>query len=179
MENVFEASAAQLEKLRQKVYEAGRRSKGAEQVAARQKASADFFAAYDRLAFPGPGLTREFELLANGDAEAIELAVRFLEANPWYFRSGYHKENIARLLKKQILTNGQSERLRKVILQRVQGPGLREMRNYGHLASKVNTPEFEAELKNLANSSDHRTTRNAQIILRHFAPEISNQSNSG
>ncbi len=179
MENVFESSAAQLEKLRQRVYEAGRRSKGAERVAARLKASADFFAAYDRPAFPGPGLAREFELLAKGDVEAIELAVRFLEANPWYFRSGYHKENIARLLRKQMLSDGQLERLRKVILQRVQGPALREMRAYGRLASKLNTPEFEAELKNLANISDHRTIRNAQMILRHFTPEIRNRSNSG
>ena len=40
-----------------------------------------FHSSYDQLAFPG-GLEREMDLLESRDAQAIEMAVRFLEADP-------------------------------------------------------------------------------------------------
>ena len=50
------------------------------------------------LNMPG-GIAREFESLKAGDPRAIEMAVRFLEAAPWYFRAGYHPraKRVARL----------------------------------------------------------------------------------
>ena len=69
------------------------------------------FAKYDQLAFPG-GLTKQFELLEAGDPEAIEMAVRYLEADPWYFRSGYYKADMLRFLRKHPLSDDQSARLR-------------------------------------------------------------------
>lgn len=89
--NVFEANAAELEKLREKVDEMFReRSKSPEHMAAWQEAARAFHTAYDKPAFPG-GLSSEFELLRVGDVTAIEMAIQFLEANPWFFRSGYTK----------------------------------------------------------------------------------------
>lgn len=129
--NIFEHHAAELEKLRQKVYETVRhRNEGTEQMESRQEACRSFFAAYDQLAFPG-GLNRQFELLRAGDSNAIEMAVRFLKANPWYFRSGYHKADTLKLLQKRPLSDDQCARLRMVILERVRGRPVREMRAYG------------------------------------------------
>jgi hypothetical protein len=81
--NVFDSSAAELEKLNERVLELARhREESPEATAAWREAAQTFNADYDRLAFSG-GLAREFERLRNGDLEAIELAVRYLEANPW------------------------------------------------------------------------------------------------
>jgi hypothetical protein len=163
--NVFEHNAAQLEKLRERVYETLKhRSEGPEGIAAWQNATRAFHAAYDELAFPG-GLEREFVLLEKGEPEAIEMAVRFLEANPWYFRSGYHKENILKLLRRYPLSEDQCERLRKVILDRVRGRPVREMRAYARLAPKVSSLEFEVEMRNIAEDSNRHAARHAKWVL--------------
>jgi len=85
-------------------------------MAAWKEAARVFHESYDRLAFPG-GIAREFELLKAGEPTAIEMAVCFLEADPWYFRSGYHKADFLRLLRKHPLSDDQCARLRDVILK--------------------------------------------------------------
>jgi hypothetical protein len=163
--NAFEANAAKLEELRERVDEKFReRSKSAEHQAAWQEAARTFHAAYEELAFPG-GLSREFELLRAGDAAAIEMAVRYLEANPWYFRSGYHKADILKMLRKHELNADQCSRMRKVILERVRGRPVREMRSYARFAPKVSTEEFEEEIFNIAKNDDRHAARHAQWVL--------------
>ena len=163
--NVFESSAAELEELNKRVHELWRRrSESPDATAAWREAAQTFHANYDRLAFPG-GLTRQFERLKKGDLEAIELAVRYLEVNPWYFRSGYHKADFLRLLKRQPLSDEQCARLRKVILDRVRGRPVREMRAYGHLAPRISSPQFEAELTAIKENSDRQASNNAAFIL--------------
>src|SRR5215510_12924186 len=56
-----------------------------------------FHSSYDQLAFPG-GLEHQLNSLKQEDAQAVEMAVRFLEADPWFFRSGYIKEELLRSL---------------------------------------------------------------------------------
>jgi hypothetical protein len=166
--NIFEANANELNKLADRVREgAKRRGESAQQLEAWRKAARIFHESYDRLAFPG-GLAKEFELLRAGDPVAIEMAVRFLEANPWFFRSGYHKEKTLSLLRRCELTDDQCARLRMVILDRVQGRPVREMRAYGRIARKVTTPEFEAELRNITSSSNHLAARHATLVLGYL-----------
>ena len=163
--NVFEANATKLEELRARVDEMFReRSKSPEHMAAWQEAARAFHTAYDELAFPG-SLSREFELLRVGDVTAIEMAIRFLEANPWFFRSGYYKADILKLLRKHALSDEQCTRMRKVILERVRGRPVREMRAYARFAPKVSTPHFEAEITNIAQNADRRAARHAQWVL--------------
>ena len=148
--NVFETNAAELEKLRERVLEMSReRGKSPEHNAAWQEAALAFHAQYDKLAFPG-GLTKEFELLRAGDVAAIEMAIRFLEANPRFFRSGYYKVDILKLLSKNPPSDEQCIRMRNVILERVRDRPVREMRAYARFAPKISTPEFEAEIINIA-----------------------------
>jgi len=163
--NAFKANAAELEKLREKVDETFReRSKSPEHTAAWQEAARAFHTAYDKLAFPG-GLNREFELLRVGDVTAIEMAIRLLEANPWYFRSGYHKADILKMLRKHPLSDDQCARMRKVILERVRDRPVREMRAYARFAPKVSTPQFEAEITNIAENANHHAAPHAQWVL--------------
>ena len=163
--DVFEANSAKLEKLREKVDETFReRSKSPEHKAAWQEAALAFHTAYDKLAFPG-GLNTEFELLRAGDATAIEMAIRFLEANPWYFRSGYHKADILKLLRKHSLSDDQCARMRAVILERVRDRPVRELRAYARFALKVSTPQFETELRDIVENADRESARHAQWVL--------------
>ena len=62
------------------------------------------------------------------------MAIKFLEANPWYFRSGYHKADILKMLRKHALSDDQCARMRKVVLERVRGRPVREMRAYARFA---------------------------------------------
>jgi len=163
--NVFESSAAELEKLNQRVLELSRcRRESPETTAAWREAAQTFHSNYDRLAFPG-GLAREFERQKNGDQEAIELAVQYLEANPWYFRSGYHKAEILKYLKRHPLTQEQCTRLRKIILDRVRGRPVREMRAYGRF---VANEQFEAELLTIKENSNRDAARSAGWILEYL-----------
>jgi len=166
--NVFESGAAELEKLNERMHKFSRRRReGPEATAAWREAAQTFHANYDRLAFPG-GLAREFERLRSGDQEAIELAVQYLEANPWYFRSGYHKAEILKFLKRHPLTQEQCARLRKVILDRVRGMPVREMRAYGRLAPRVTNEQFEAEILAIKEKSNRHAARSAGWILEYL-----------
>jgi hypothetical protein len=93
------------------------------------------------------------------------MAIQFLEANPWYFRSGYHKANILKMLRKHPLSDDQFARMRKVVLERVGGRPVREMRAYVRFAPKVSTPEFEAEIVNIAENANREAARHAQWVL--------------
>ena len=162
---IFETNAAELERLRQQVDEMfRRRSESPKHEAAWREAARAFHEAYDKLAFPG-GLSREFELLRIGDPTAIEMAVRFLEANPWYFRSGYYKADILKLLRKHPLSEEQCARMRTLILERVRGRPVREIRAFARFAPKVTTPEFEIEIVNIAENAKRHAARHAQWVL--------------
>src|SRR4051794_17207085 len=65
---------------------------------AHRAACAEFHARYDALAFPG-GLRDGLRRLKELDAGAVEAAIQFLEEDPWFYRSGYVKEEIAGRLK--------------------------------------------------------------------------------
>ena len=163
---VFQTNAAELERLRERVHKMSReRAKSPGHKAAWQEAARAFRESYDKLAFPG-GLGREFELLSIGDAAAIEMAIRFLEANPWYFRSGYYKADILKILRKHSLSEDQCDRMRKLILERVRGRPVREMRAYARFSAKVSTPQFEAEIMDIAENANRHAARHAQLVLQ-------------
>jgi hypothetical protein len=98
-----------------------------------EEACAEFHASYEALAFPGgyeSGLTR----IAEGDTEAIEAALVFLELRPYFFKSGYMREKLLRRLKHVPFTKTQAQRFSAVVeAQRqwraeVQHDGLGRMR---------------------------------------------------
>lgn len=66
--------------------------------------------------------------LRNGDETAIEPALRFLEADPWCFRSGYLKASLMRALAGGVPLTGYQRRVHRVLLARLRSPqpGLRK-----------------------------------------------------
>ena len=78
-----------------------------------QKACSDFHKQYNELAFPG-GFSGAYEKIKNGDPEAIEAALCFIECRPYFFRSGYMYKDIMRKLKKASMDTLQTYRFKKV-----------------------------------------------------------------
>jgi hypothetical protein len=79
-----------------------------------ERACAEFHASYDTLAFPG-GYESGLRRISEGDAEAIEAALVFLELRPYFFRSGYMREKLLRRLKHVPFNHSQAQRFAAVL----------------------------------------------------------------
>jgi uncharacterized protein (TIGR02996 family) len=120
--------------------------------------------AAEQAAWP-PGFWEDFGRLRSGDAAALETAVAFLEADPWFFRSGYAKESLIRFLCRLELAPEHVDRLRKVVLAAVDGRHRREFRRYCRLARKVDGPEVRSELARRLRHDDPRVCRHARWVF--------------
>ena len=78
------------------------------------QACAEFHARYDALAFPG-GYDTAPQRIIDGDPEAIEAALCFVEIRPYFFRSGYMFKTLMRKLKRAPLSEKQSRRFATVV----------------------------------------------------------------
>jgi hypothetical protein len=104
----FQKNAARLRALHEaihKTYEL--RDKSPRHRQAWSDACEEFHHSYDALAFPG-GLRYQIERLKAGHADAVELAIQFLEENPMFHRSGYLKEEFIAIIKRAALTESRS-----------------------------------------------------------------------
>lgn len=123
----------------------------------------NFFEAFDE-AHP-PGFLTSYELLKGRDPAGIEVAVAFLEADPWSFRTGYLKVDIIRYLIRLELEPSHCQRLQKVVLASVVGRDRREFRSYCRLARKVDSPELRNQLLALLEDDDSNVRRRARWII--------------
>lgn len=110
--------------------------------------------------------------LADGHVRFVEAAIAFLEADPWFFRSGYEKQNIIRHLKRAQLTAAQRERLARVVLAVIDGhaggvPANRdrvEFRHFGRLACGVWSDFLDEEVAQRMQSADPGIRRRATWV---------------
>ena len=95
--------------------------------------------------------SRDFlSALASGDADAKESAIRFLEFDPYYYRSGYIKSKLLVRLKNIKLSASEVKRLQKVICNAIVSPQPKcEFKYYARLLKNVETPEFRQKLQAL------------------------------
>ncbi|TDR93943.1 hypothetical protein [Enterovirga rhinocerotis] len=100
-----------------------------------------------------------------GERSGLDEVIGFLEADPWFFRSGYVKADILVSLKRVALERGHERRLRAVLLAVVDGRDRREFRSYCHLAPRLATPEFRRELAGRAASPDRAVARRGAWML--------------
>ncbi len=112
-----------------------------------------------------PGFQADLSRLRAGDAGAVDAAISFLEADPWFFRSGYAKEEIIAYLNRLPLTEAQAERLRRVVLAAVDGRDRREFRRYCRLARKVDSPALRSELAGRLECAEPAVRRHARWVL--------------
>ncbi|HEU4712952.1 MAG TPA: hypothetical protein VFS76_15365 [Pyrinomonadaceae bacterium] len=111
----FVRNAEEIRKLHGRINETYRqRSKSPGGTEEWQRACAEFRARYDSLAFPG-GAETAVARMAQGDADAIEAALCFLELRPYFFRSGYMFKTFRRKLKRAQLDARQTARYERVV----------------------------------------------------------------
>jgi hypothetical protein len=163
--NVIESNAIELQELQAEIKRAWSRRGEPAQDKAWREACARFHASYDHLAFPG-GLGKAMSMLETNDPTTIETTVRFLEVDPWFFRSGYLKTEFIKRLCRAPLNEDQRKRLQQVIVARVRAKETRrEFRSYCRLAPVVTELAFEKELEDIAASSGGLIARHAQWVL--------------
>ncbi len=92
-------------------------------------------------------------------------AIEFLNADPWFFRSGYVKAKLIRMLTRLPLTTEQLDRLRSVVLNVVDRRGGQEFRAYCRLARRVDAPDLRANLQLRLSHSDKGVRRRAGWVL--------------
>jgi len=112
-----------------------------------------------------PGLCEAVWL---GSPEGTELRIRFLEQDPWFFRSGYAKQRAIKTLKREDLSDKQLARLRKVCLAAVDGHDRTEFRDYCRLAQRVQDQDLVEALKTRRHSPDEGIRRRASWMLERL-----------
>jgi hypothetical protein len=112
------ADAVEINRLHRRIHETVvRRGEGPAFRAAWIEACAEFHRRYDALAFPG-GYSAALERFKAGDPSVVEPALCFLEARPYFFRSGYMATALMRRVKRAQLGPDQRQRLQVVLAAR-------------------------------------------------------------
>jgi hypothetical protein len=103
-----------------------------------------------------------------GEQPWRESALRFLEVDPWFFRSGYIKGKLARALKKVALTADELVRINEVLLAAVIGHGRPEFKEYCRLAVKVASPALRAGLEKAQGNVGDGVGQRARLMLQYL-----------
>jgi hypothetical protein len=112
------------------------------------------------------GFDDDFEKLhSHSDMKALETAVVFLEADPYFFRSGYIKEKLLRYMRGYHLSPKYVARLQRVILNVVDSHYCREFCEYRKLAHRIDNADLRLELQNRTSSEDRHVRSRAQWVL--------------
>ena len=101
------------------------------------------------------------------DKQTRQFVFDFLSVDPIYFRSGYEKERLLRMLKALDLTDNEKVVLRQIIQHRIRNGALREFRRFCQLIPKIQSDEFVAELREAAHSDDADIKRRAAFALEY------------
>jgi hypothetical protein len=105
-------------------------------------------------------------LVGKGEEAGVEYLLRFLEADPWCFRSGYSKADAIRLLKRGPLSPEARERLAAVVLKVVHDPRhRREFRSYGVLARAVASADLEQAQRSVVDTGGGPQRLHARWML--------------
>lgn len=107
--------------------------------------------------------------LRQARARAIDTTTAFLQADPYFFRSGYEKARLIRRLKRADFTPVQRRRLQSIVIERVMGPDRNEFSAYCRLALAVRSPELEAAIERLTEHEDAGVRRRARWMMQRFA----------
>jgi len=111
------------------------------------------------------GFWQDFENLKKGDPSGLESAIRFLEADPWFFRSGYVKADLIRYVCRCSLMPDQAGRLREVVLNAIERRDRREFRQFANLAKAVQSDELKSEVAKRLLYEDEGVRRRARWVL--------------
>ncbi|MEO8539946.1 MAG: hypothetical protein ABI577_09425 [bacterium] len=97
--------------------------------------------------------------------EPADWAIAYLEADPWYFRSGYLKTSLSRWLRQVELTDAQRDWLRDTILRNLPKGSRLDFTETRKLVRRLDTPQFRAKLDRLTHHRDLSTVDRARRLL--------------
>lgn len=95
------------------------------------------------------------EGLTRGDNSAIEDALAFLDEDPYYFRSGYERERVARWLSNAPMSTRQKQKARAIVLACVLGTKHTGRPGISRLAGAAANNAFREELRFHLRDSAH------------------------
>lgn len=105
------------------------------------------------------------------DADAVELSIRYLEADPWEFRSGYLKGRLLHHLANRALDDAQRVRLRSVLVNYCDVGFRFEFLDACRLARRQSIPGLRDELASRLLGSDTAiATRSLRMLLATRRP---------
>ena len=119
-------------------------------------------------AYPS-SFSRSQDQLRAGDPTGLEDAVGFLEADPIFDGTGWHKEYIIRLIRDVEVTAKYALRLQVVILSVVDRRDGQEFRAFCRLACKVDAPELRTQLEGRLTHDNLDIRRRARWVLDALA----------
>jgi len=119
-----------------------------------------------------PGFWKGYAQFCAGDASKLEMAVAFLEADPYVFGSGCVKEDFIHALKHMDLPPSALQRLQRVVLSVVDTRDGREFRDYCRLARKVDSPELREQLRQRLAHDDPNVRRRARWVLEALGEKV-------
>lgn len=165
--NDIKKEAAQWGGLHQRIHETfQRRSESPEAWAAWEQACSEYHSYESPMRFieSVDGRRR----LREGDPALVKHAIAFLELDPYVFRSGYAKASIIRCIKGLPFTHPQIQQLQGVVIRAIDKCDRQEFRAYCRLAAAVDSPAFEARIRERLASSDSAVRRRARYVLEYF-----------
>ena len=138
---------------------------------------------YSRLLYPheptteevryGWDFRRDMELMQGGDKSKVEVAIAFLEDDPWFHGSGYDKAKLIRYIKPPMLRPSDQKRLQQVVLSVVDKRDDRDFRAFCKLARKVDAPDLREQLERRLTHTDPDVRRRARWVLEALAQKDS------
>lgn len=140
------------------------RDMGDDELLRKADAARELFMYTLERAYPA-GFWEEMGELQAGKAMDLEKYLAFLEADPFFFRSGYAKSEVIRGLKRAALTAEQMSRLRNVVLSVIDKGFRREFRDYCRLARRVQNAEWLREVEARLLAEDEGRAVRARWVL--------------
>ena len=157
-------NAEKLTKMHSLIQETAKNKKN--DPAAWEKACQEFHAAYDSLAFPG-GLEHGMAALKKQDPATITIAIEYLNANPYFHRSGYIQEKILRFLKQAPLTTDHIAELQDILIAQIMSEKPSgNYQEYCRLAAKIADENLRTKVEKIIEQShDERVMQRARTML--------------
>ena len=106
--------------------------------------------------------------LEDGDPDLLDLAIAFVEVNPFYFRSGYLKKRLFRRLKHLKLTDTQRRRILMGILSAIRSQQGNGWKDFCSLATAFADSDFISSVSRFAEDADSHVVRRANLLLKYL-----------
>jgi len=105
--------------------------------------------------------------LEAGDSELLEVAIAFVEVDPYYFRSGYLKKRLFRRLRRLTLPSEEKKKILQGVLYALRSHRGDGWKDFCTLAAAFSGPDFAHSVLRFVVDSDPHVARRAKLLLKY------------